>query len=172
MVVHSEPAERPHSLFLFVCRGVDFGGRAPLCGTRTPAAAMFLRHTQLFLWKNSLQKARNPGQTCCELLTPVILVALFALLCVCRAVFLIFAAAARAAAATPAPPPTPPRRFKYANLNTTPDTTFECSPVHTFGGASRLVSARCPCPLSLSLYAPPLLPPPQSSTTLRTCRAR
>ena len=43
---------------------------------------MFLRHTQLFLWKNSLQKARNPGQTCCELLTPVILVALFALLCV------------------------------------------------------------------------------------------
>ena len=45
-------------------------------------AAMFLRHTQLFLWKNSLQKARNPGQTSCELLTPVLLVALFALLCV------------------------------------------------------------------------------------------
>jgi hypothetical protein len=43
---------------------------------------MFVRHTQLFLWKNSLQKARNPGQTCCELLTPIILVALFALLCV------------------------------------------------------------------------------------------
>ena len=45
---------------------------------------MFVRHTQLFLWKNSLQKARNPGQTCCELLTPIILVALFALLCVFR----------------------------------------------------------------------------------------
>ena len=59
---------------------------------------MFVRHTQLFLWKNSLQKARNPGQTCCELLTPVVLVALFALLCVTAARRAPRAARRRAAA--------------------------------------------------------------------------
>ena len=77
---------------------------------------MFVRHTQLFLWKNSLQKARNPGQTCCELLTPVVLVALFALLCVTAARRAPRAARRRAAQRgaggratlrAPAPPPTP-----------------------------------------------------------------
>ena len=136
-----------------------------------PAAAMFLRHTQLFLWKNSLQKARNPGQTCCELLTPVILVALFALLCVCRAAVLFAAAPhGRGRRGHPSPAADSPSQVQVRQ------------PEHDAGHDIRVLARahvwRCvssrlrPLPrraplLSLS-YAPTLLLPPRRSQ-VRLC---
>jgi len=54
------------------------------------------RQFQLYLWKNSLQKGRGYGQTCCETLSPVILVAMFAWL------------------------------YTLVDRSTIPDTTYEC----------------------------------------------
>jgi ATP-binding cassette subfamily A (ABC1) protein 3 len=38
----------------------------------------FFRSYSLFLWKNYRQKVRGSGDTCCEVMTPIILIALFA----------------------------------------------------------------------------------------------
>lgn len=40
----------------------------------------FGRNLRLYLWKNSLQKKRAPMAACCEICTPVVFVALMALL--------------------------------------------------------------------------------------------
>lgn len=54
------------------------------------------RQLRLYLWKNGLQKSRNPGQLLCELCTPIVMVSLFALL------------------------------YTKVNIDTIPATTFEC----------------------------------------------
>lgn len=60
---------------------------------------------RLYLYKNCLQKQRNLGVTCCELLTPIVLVALFAWL------------------------------YTAVDVTDFPEATYECYVTSTVGGA-------------------------------------
>jgi hypothetical protein len=72
-----------------------------------------LRQLRLYLWKNGLQKSRNPGQLACEFSTPVVLVSLFALL------------------------------YTKVSIDIVPATTFECDTTSISNSEWYTIACRC-----------------------------